>query len=127
MRMPTVADRLGDRFIKPMTIDRMRALVRPAMRQLSLSFDGKNTPAFDLLVQEARLMAREPTGVGFEAPPWLVALEEEVERVQQSYKGFSDRSRFDQCVPMRFCTPEEIESQLRTASQQNKNLNLPDR
>ncbi len=126
MRMPTVADRLGERFIKPMTIDRMRALVRPAMKQLGLSFDGRNTPAFDLLVQEARLMTREPTGIGFEAPPWLSALEEEVERVHEAQRGITARNRYDQTVPMLFCSVKEIESQLRGASQDPKNLNPPE-
>ncbi|MEM6365624.1 MAG: hypothetical protein AAF745_14440, partial [Planctomycetota bacterium] len=31
MRMPTVADRIEERFVQPMTIDRMRAYVAPAM------------------------------------------------------------------------------------------------
>ena len=31
MRMPTVADRLAERFIQPLAIDRIRALVDPAI------------------------------------------------------------------------------------------------
>ena len=30
MRMPSVANRIQEKFIKPMHIDRMKALVRPA-------------------------------------------------------------------------------------------------
>ena len=33
MRLPTIADRIAERFIRPLAIDRMRALVRPAMEQ----------------------------------------------------------------------------------------------
>ncbi len=66
MKMPTVADRLGERFLIPMTIDRMRALVRPAMKQLRTENGMKHSPAFDLLVKEAHAMTREPTGVGLD-------------------------------------------------------------
>ena len=31
MRLPTVTDRLAERFIRPLAIDRVRALVKPAM------------------------------------------------------------------------------------------------
>src|SRR5690606_30490040 len=31
MQMPTVADRILERFVQPMTIDRMQALVEPAI------------------------------------------------------------------------------------------------
>ena len=31
MQLPTIADRLGERFIRPLVIDRLRAMVEPAM------------------------------------------------------------------------------------------------
>jgi hypothetical protein len=70
-------------------------------------------------------MTREPTGIGFEAPPWLSALEEEVERVHEAQRGITARNRYDQTVPMLFCSVKEIEIQLRGASQDPKNLNPP--
>ena len=36
MRMPTVADRLAERFVRPLTIDRIRALVAPAIDEARL-------------------------------------------------------------------------------------------
>ncbi len=123
MRMPTIADRLAERFIRPMTIDRMRALVRPAMKQLSQTIDNKNCPAFNLLVQEAHVMMREPSGIGFEAPPWLQALEEEVDRVLDARQGASIRRRYDQTAPMIFLSRQELENQLQAASRRTRNLN----
>ena len=75
IRMSTVADRLAERFIRPMIIDRMCALVRPAMRESNQS--GTN-PTFELLEQEAESLARESTGIGFDVPVWLISLEEKV-------------------------------------------------
>ncbi len=78
MRMPTVADRILERFVQPMTIDRMRALVGPAMRDAEANRDSRS---FFLLEQESDLLTRHPTGVGLDVPAWLDALEEEVEQL----------------------------------------------
>ncbi len=80
MRLPSVAERLGERFIRPLEIDRLRALVRPAMESVS---EAESSPAFDLLNREVGRFTAQPAGVGFEVPPWIDALEEEVERARQ--------------------------------------------
>jgi hypothetical protein len=80
MRLPSVAERLGERFIRPLEIDRLRALVRPAMEELN---DSESSTAFELLEREVARFTAEPGGVGFEVPPWIDALEEEVERARQ--------------------------------------------
>ncbi len=80
MRLPSVAERLGERFIRPLEIDRLRALVRPAMDEINQS---ESSAAFELLDQEVARFTAEPEGVGFEVPPWIDALEEEVERARQ--------------------------------------------
>ena len=84
MRMPTVADRILERFVQPMTIDRMRALVEPAIRDAA---ENRPSKAFDLLEQEADLLMRHPTGVGLDLPAWLAAIEDEVEAVTQRGEG----------------------------------------
>ena len=70
MQMPTVADRLAERFVRPMTIDRMRALVEPSL---------ESDEAFEELRREVDRLTLEPTGVGLDVPAWLLALEDEVE------------------------------------------------
>lgn len=124
MKMPTVADRLNERFVKPMAIDRMRALIRPAMRQLR-SNDREESRAFDLLVQEAHLMMREPTGVGLEIPAWLIMLEEEVDRVLHHHLQLPQLQRLEKAVPSLLVTQEEIQKQLQMAMNQNRTLRAP--
>lgn len=121
MRMPTVADRLGERFVKPMTIDRLRSLIRPAMRQLAEPDENGNAPSFDLLVEEIRIMTLEPTGVGLDVPPWLESLGEEVDS-QPDYPLSKSPKRTMAPVPMIVLTPEEIERQLHAAAFQNRML-----
>src|SRR5262245_44712511 len=76
--MPTVADRLAERFVRPLTIDRIRALVAPAIEEAR---QGGDAPKFEMLQHDTDYLTREPTGVGLDVPAWLVALEEEVEEV----------------------------------------------
>jgi hypothetical protein len=125
MKMPTVADRLNERFLKPMTIDRMRALIRPAMRQLR-SNDREESRAFELLIQESHLMMREPTGVGLEIPAWLVTLEDEVERVLQHHVQAPQSLRLERAVPSVLVPLQDIQSQLQNAFLQNRGIGGPD-
>jgi hypothetical protein len=76
MRMPTVADRLAERFVGPMHIDRICALVEPA-----LSETGRPPPHpnFEQLEQQTAALTAEPTGVGLDMPAWLTALCDEVD------------------------------------------------
>ncbi|MCR9291809.1 MAG: hypothetical protein NXI32_03760 [bacterium] len=121
MRMPTVADRLHERFTRPMTVDRMRALVGPAIRQFR---SEGHSDAFDLLIEECKLMMEQPTGVGLDIPLWLSGLEEEVDHVLESQRGFSHRPRYDRAVNFRRLTSEQIIEQLSSAAQQIRTLNL---
>ena len=77
MRLPTVADRLAERFVRPLAIDRVKALVKPAVEQAKT--DGESS-AFVQLEEEAGTLAKEPSGAGLDLPDWLLALEDEVDR-----------------------------------------------
>jgi hypothetical protein len=76
MQMMTVRDRLAERFIMPMQIDRMRSLVPQAMAEIG---SAKSSRAFEILEHEARALTVQPMGIGVDLPHWLSALEEEVE------------------------------------------------
>lgn len=108
MRMPTVADRLAERFVRPLTIDRIRALVKPAVDQIRA---GGACPKFELLEEETELLTREPTGVGLDVPAWLVALEEEVEQeLRPSYQQQEETAEF---VPQVLLTLRQAKRQLK--------------
>jgi hypothetical protein len=119
MRMPTVADRLLERFVQPMTIDRMRALVGPAMQDAESNQDSH---AFFLLEQECELLAKHPTGVGLDVPAWLNSLELEVEQIAKR----RTRSEIDPqaliTIEIKPPSIEELNAQLRTARSQGRRL-----
>jgi hypothetical protein len=114
MRLPTVTDRVAERFIRPLAIDRMRALVKPAMDEVrqNRADGGPSQSAFELLDQEARELTQEPTGVGLDAPAWLLSLEQEVD-VQLRDVRFSERSDASRLpLPQANLTVDEVIRQL---------------
>jgi hypothetical protein len=70
---------LAERFTRPLAVDRICALVGPAIDELA---QRKPPEAFDRLQREVDALLQEPAGVGFDLPGWLEALEEEVERIR---------------------------------------------
>ena len=79
MRLATIADRLEERFVRPMALDGLCALIEPAMEQAPALLD--QDPVIPL--EEAlRSEAATPTGVGLDVPHWILRLEGEVHRVR---------------------------------------------
>lgn len=85
MRLASVADRLGERFVRPLDMGRVRALVAPAMTAAAepgaAEAANGDTP-FSRLATEIDEFLQSPTGAGIDLPPWLASLEEEVEAVE---------------------------------------------
>lgn len=75
MKMPSVANRISEKFVKPMHIDRMKALVAPAMDP----DNPKAADAFELLHQDAATLIQSPEGSGIRVPAWLTAIEDKVD------------------------------------------------
>jgi hypothetical protein len=119
MRMPTVADRILERFVQPMTIARMRALVGPAMRDAEAN---RESPKFDLLEQEAELLTRHPTGVGLNVPAWLDALEEEVETLAKRRMSSEIDPQALMTIPIVPLSMDALSQQLTTARSQGRRL-----
>jgi len=117
MRMPTVADRLGERFVRPMAIDRIRALVGPAMREAGQSGSG---PSFEALQRETDELTRRPTGVGLDVPAWLVALEEEMGMADELDQTKSQSTELDAIIPQTTLSLEETQRQLEAWSIENE-------
>jgi hypothetical protein len=81
MRLATVADRLEERFVRPMVLDGLCALIEPALEQAPAALDRDPVvPLEDAL----KLQAATPTGVGLDVPHWILRLEGEVHRVRTS-------------------------------------------
>ena len=77
VQMSSVGRRIEGKFGSEMQIDRLTALVKPAMCEEDKK---KADRAFSILKQESKAFSRTTIGVGVDLPPWLAALEHEVQQ-----------------------------------------------
>jgi hypothetical protein len=110
MRLPGVSDRLSEKFVKPLALDRILALVKPAMRD---SRRGVASADFQRLKAETEEYLSTTLGSALELQPWLQTLEEEVQQTEAdallpSESGLADGSSAAR-VPIRL---DEIHRQL---------------
>jgi hypothetical protein len=113
MQLPTIADRLNERFVRPLVIDRLRAMVEPAM---SDDCDPSRA-AFEVLESEIAELASEPHGAGLDVPDWLTALEEEVTSARSRMNHVSSSDRLSRRIGQVRIPWREILDQLGDASE----------
>jgi hypothetical protein len=110
IRLGTISDRLNERFVKPLALDRLCSLIEPCMREARQ--EGPR-PAFARLQVELETYTTNPTGVGLDVPYWLRRLELEVHRVQATWGAVGTLAENFFHVPRRWLTYEELQRQLR--------------
>ena len=112
VRLPSVAERLAERFTRPLAIDRVRALVPPAMEAA-----GSADPApFAALETEIESLAREPAGAGLDVPDWLSALEDEVSMVRGAKRHGETSDELLRRIEQVRLSWEELQEQLANES-----------
>jgi hypothetical protein len=109
MQLPTIEDRLQERFVRPLAIDRLRALIRPAIEEARA---GEPPKSFAALEQEVDELTQEPSGVGFDVPAWLLALEEEVDQAWLSDSSARAWGETPVRIPQTPLALEDVQSQL---------------
>jgi hypothetical protein len=118
IRMPTIADRIQERFIQQMVVDRIRSLVGPAIEDAEL---GQPSPSLELLSLEVDKLSKVPSGVGLDLPPWLAGLDEEVnEHLQQGESVSQWDSLQVLSMPLTHLTQDELRGQLDAAHLQHR-------
>jgi hypothetical protein len=79
MRLPSISDRLSEQFVKPLAVNRMRALLPSVLRDARV---GRTTsPAFAALRAEIDEYLNTTNGSGIDVPAWLRTLEREIDRL----------------------------------------------
>jgi len=82
VRLRTVRDRLEERFILPLEIDRAAAQVAPAA-QAARDGEGEENPAFVSLLVAMSPLRETVSGVGLEVPVWVRRLEEALRKTRE--------------------------------------------
>jgi hypothetical protein len=107
-KLRTVTDRLEERFVKPLVLDRWCALIGPALE--AARGPGPHS-VFESLAEELRHQAKNPGGAGLDVPHWLHRLEQEVQRtrIDQWERGGPTESLLR--TPRRTLSREQIRDQ----------------
>lgn len=93
MRLPSISNHLRERFVKPLSVNTMVALLGPACAPAvpttetapkSRGATSHKPDPFRLLQKLVDEYLKSTSGSGLEVPPWLRQLEDELNRVQDS-------------------------------------------
>ena len=118
-RLGTIRDRVEERFVKSMALDRICALVRPVQEEsrawlesedcegASLTRERYACPALALFQEEVDNFSVKPVGVGRDVPEWLRRLDAEIQRVHLESLGLGEDLERTLHVPRVELRPED--------------------
>jgi len=84
IQMATVSQRLSERFVHPMQVDRLTSLVAKAMQDPQ---SEESQRAFEMIESYAETLTQQPIGVGFDLPGWITELQNEVDAQSENLIG----------------------------------------
>ncbi len=108
LRLRTVRDRLEERFLQPLLLDKLCASVEPAIRAAQRG-ENETNPAFVRLLEQLEPLAATPVGVGLDVPHWLRRLEAEIHRVRHGAPDQDDAGDETPSLPL---SQAELQQQL---------------
>lgn len=79
VRLPSIRDRLDEKFVKPLAVNRMIALVPHAME--AAKANQLPSAAFSSLQEEVDAYLASTLGSGIDIPQWLYNIEREINRI----------------------------------------------
>jgi hypothetical protein len=114
VHLPSISDRLNERFVKPLAVNRMLALVEPAMRQIRDPEDAR--AKFAQLHREIKTYMEDSAGSAIDIPQWLQDVEREVSRLEAPSDYIKPPELELRTAPV-LIDEEEVRKQLETWSQ----------
>jgi hypothetical protein len=125
-RIRTVRDRLQERFVRPLALDRIIALVEPVMSEAFVSASGDAGPAFDAadsdappttgsfrrLLAELREFSETPIGSGLDVPHWLQELHRAVQVERERRRAQPRQPKTAQTTPHAIVSLTALRQQL---------------
>jgi hypothetical protein len=109
MRLPSISERLGERFMRPLLIDQLCALIRPAMTD---ERPAVRDSAFQQVHEQAEEFMNEPCGAGLDVPTWLLDMEEEVRKHRHDRFDSLDAIADEFLLPPAILSIEQLQSQV---------------
>jgi hypothetical protein len=105
----TVRDLVEERFVRPLALDRLCALVGPIAIEAQLPEPREKLARFTELLEP---YARHPVGAGLDVPIWLQALEQELQRMRAAGSPIGVLAETHLRIPRLALSALEINEQL---------------
>jgi len=109
MRLPSVTDRLSERFVKPMALDRILALIEPSMQ---FARHRAGVSPFGELADRVEEYLGTSSGSALEIQPWIQRLLDEVYEIEQERLPAATANRPSPRQPPVRIDPLELRQQL---------------
>lgn len=109
VQLPTIGDRLNERFVKPLAVNRMLALIRPATQTATSDEDA--AVKFRQLQREIDTYMENTAGSAIDIPMWLQDVEREVSR-QEMPSDYIRPAELEVRLPAVLNTEQEVRDQL---------------
>lgn len=109
--MPTIRDHLNQRFVKPLAVNRMLALVKQSVRDAARGAD--ESAAFERLQTEITSYLENSWGSGVDIPAWLRTLNQEVEDASTRDRATRPGAEAELDTPQEAITLRDFKHQLR--------------
>ena len=113
VHLPGVADRINERFTKPLAVNRMLALIKPTMRPRQ--DDTKALEKFERLRREIESYMEDTAGSAIDIPLWLQDVSREVNRLEAP-ADYIRPPELELRLPILICQEPSIREQLDTWS-----------
>ncbi len=105
MTIKTIGDRLDERMVKPMAINKLCALLEPAIQEAKT---GGETPSFTRFLELVREFTAVPSGTGYEPPSWLEEIENEINRYRNRSEEDDEMLDLKDFIPQNLLKQKEI-------------------
>ncbi|MBM82180.1 MAG: hypothetical protein CMJ78_16560 [Planctomycetaceae bacterium] len=115
IQLPSISDRLRERFVRPLAVNRMLALIPKSIEDAHLP---KSSAAFRELRTEIEEYLNNTSGSGIDVAPWLIDLEKEVDRFDEAiYTGPPHKAELSVKAPPIPVSLDEMRRQLKIWNQ----------
>lgn len=105
MIMSGIGDRLQERFVRPLEVNQLCSLIKPAIDERR---NGQPTESFALFVQGVAELTKIPLGNGYEPPAWLDAVEKEAQRIRNVSEEEDEMLNLSEYVSHVYQTQEKL-------------------
>ena len=112
IQLPSISDRLRERFVRPLAVNRMLALIPKSIEDARLT---PSSAAFAALRNEIEDYLNNTSGSGIDVAPWLLDLEKEVDRFDNAiYTGPPHKAELSIKAPPIPVSLDELRKQLKS-------------